>query len=135
MSKLQRTRIAAYGLIVQDARILLCRISAQISTDAGFWTLPGGGIAFGEDPAAAMVREVYEETGLTVRPLDIAGIDSLFLEEAEREFHGLRIIYRTELVGGALRHEVDGTTDLCSWWALEEARQLPLVDLGRQGAP
>jgi 8-oxo-dGTP diphosphatase len=129
LPKLKSTRIAAYGLIVQDTRILLCRISSHLPSDAGFWTLPGGGIDFGEDPIDAVVREVYEETGLTVRPLDIAGIDSLFLEEEERVFHGLRIIFRTELVGGVLRHEVDGTTDLCSWWALEEARQLPLVDL------
>ncbi len=123
------TRISAYGLIMQDARILLCRISGQLPNDAGFWTLPGGGIDFGEDPADAMVREVREETGLIVRPLETAGIDSFYAKEGEREFHGIRIIYRTELLGGVLRYEVDGTTDLCAWWSLEEAKQLPLVDL------
>ncbi len=133
MPKSQSTRIAAYGLIVQDTRILLCRISSHLPNDAGFWTLPGGGIDFGEAPSDAVVREVYEETGLAVRPLDIADIDSLYLEEADSAFHGLRILYRTELIGGTLRHEVDGTTDLCAWWSLEEARQLPLVDLATIG--
>ena len=125
----QITRVSAYGLIVQNERILLCRVSRHLPLDAGFWTLPGGGIDFGEDPTNAMIREVYEETGLSVRPLEIAGIDSLYLEEADRAFHGIRILYRTELIGGELRSEVDGTTDLCAWWSLEEARQLPLVDL------
>lgn len=129
----QVTRISAYGLIVQDARILLCRISSRVPVDVGFWTLPGGGIDFGEAPVDAMVREVYEETGLTVCALGVADINSLYLEEADRAFHGIRILYRTELIGGALRYEVDGTTDLCAWWSLEEARQLPRVDLVSTG--
>jgi len=109
--------------------MLLCRISSHLPNDAGFWTLPGGGIDFGEDPVSGMIREVYEETGLSVRPLEIAGIDSLYLEDADRSFHGIRILYRTEVVGGVLRYEVDGTTDLCAWWSLAEAQRLPLVDL------
>ena len=125
----QITRISAYGLILQDGRILLCRISDHLPLDAGLWTLPGGGIDFGEDPADAMVREVREETGLSVRPLEIAGIDSFFVKEEGRAFHGIRILYRTELVGGVLRPEVDGTTDFCAWWSPEEAQQLPLVSL------
>lgn len=133
MTPRQVTRVSAYGLILQESRILLCRISNHLPLDAGFWTLPGGGIDFGEDPADAMVREVHEETGLIVRPLAIAGIDSFFVRETEREFHGIRIIYRTEVVGGVLRYEVDGTTDLCAWWSPEEARGLPIVNLVSAG--
>jgi len=99
----------------------------------GSWTLPGGGLDFGEDPADAMVREVMEETGLEVRPRGLAGIDSFCVEEEDRAFHGIRIMYRTELVGGVLRNELDGSTDLCAWWTLEEAEQLPLVDLTEVG--
>jgi len=33
-----------------------------------FWTLPGGGIEPGEQPAAAAVRELWEETGLRGKP-------------------------------------------------------------------
>ena len=129
----QITRVSAYGLILQDGRILLCRISDHLPLDAGLWTLPGGGIDFGEDPADAMVREVREETGLIVCPLEIAGIDSFFVKEEDRAFHGIRIIYRTEIAGGTLQHEVDGTTDLCAWWSHEEAQQLPLVSLVATG--
>ncbi len=73
LAKPQITRVAAYGLVVKEARLLLCRISARLPLDAGQWTLPGGGIDFGEAPADAMVCEVEEESGLLVCPLGLVG--------------------------------------------------------------
>jgi 8-oxo-dGTP diphosphatase len=121
--------VAAYGLVLEQRRILLCRISDQLASHKGRWTLPGGGIEFGEEPAAAMVREVREETGLDVRAKEVADVNSVTLNLDERIFHGIRIVYRTRLLGGSLANEIDGTTDLCAWWSLEEAHSLPLVDL------
>ena len=129
----QVTRIAAYGLIVDADRLLLCRISSQLPDLAGSWTLPGGGLEFGEDPVDAMIREVREETGLIVRPDGLAGIDSLHLERDGRAFHGLRVIYFAEITGGELRNETHGTTDLCAWHPTREAAGLPVVDLVHRG--
>ncbi len=123
------TRIAAYGLVLKQHRILLCRISARITEHAGLWTLPGGGIDFGEDPEYAMVREVHEETGLIVRSVGVAGVDSLLVPDGNSATHSLRIIYFTEVLGGSLTHEVDGSTDLCEWHHVDAARSLPIVDL------
>jgi 8-oxo-dGTP diphosphatase len=129
----QITRVAAYGLVVEAERILLCRISQQLPQDRGLWTLPGGGIEFGEDPADAMVREVQEETGLIVCPTRLAGLDSIVIEGPESTFHGIRLLYFTTILGGELSYEVDGTTDQCGWHRLEEARSLPIVDLVEAG--
>ena len=49
-----------------EGRILLARLSA-IEVDVGAWTLPGGGVDFGEHPDAAAIRELEEETGLDRR--------------------------------------------------------------------
>lgn len=132
-AKSRVTRVAAYGLVLRRQQILLCRISPLLPHDAGTWTLPGGGVEFGEDPAEAMVREVGEETGLVVGACAVAGIDSFCDEEEERILHGIRIIYRTVVRGGELAYEVGGTTDLCAWWTEREARGLPLVDLAETG--
>ena len=126
-------RIAAYGLVLQNQRILLCRISDHLIRDAGYWTLPGGGLNFGEDPVEAMTREVCEETGLIVRSLGVAGIDSLLKKNEDYDFQRIGIIYHTELIGGTLTNELDGSTDLCAWWSYEEAKKLPLVDLTEIG--
>ncbi|HEX6656334.1 MAG TPA: NUDIX domain-containing protein [Candidatus Limnocylindria bacterium] len=47
------TRVAAYALCVEDGRILLCRIAPGYWSGVGAWTLPGGGLDFGESPRAA----------------------------------------------------------------------------------
>lgn len=127
------TRVAAYGLLVEETSILLCRLSNKALSHQGSWTLPGGGLEFGEDPADAMVREVSEETGLLVRPTGIAGIDSIRLDNHEMSQHGIRIIYFTEILGGEIRHEVSGSTDLCAWYSHDRARQLRLVELADIG--
>ena len=129
----QVTRIAAYGLITEADRLLLCRISSRLPDLAGSWTLPGGGLEFGEDPVDAMIREVREETGLVVRPGGLAGIDSLHLERDGRAFHSLRVIYFARITGGELRNETDGTTDLCAWHPTRDASALPVVDLVHRG--
>jgi 8-oxo-dGTP pyrophosphatase MutT (NUDIX family) len=44
------------------------RVLVQRRADSGAWELPGGAVDPGEAPAQALVREVFEETGLVVRP-------------------------------------------------------------------
>ena len=127
------TRVAAYALIVRDDGMVFCRISSALPEYKGWWTLPGGGLEFGEDPAHAMVREVREETGLDVRPVNIAGIDSKRTDLDSGSHHGIRIIYRVEILGGELTNEIDGTTDHCAWFTQNQANDLPLVDLARVG--
>ena len=126
---MKTTRVGSYGLVLQPGKILLCRISPRISEWAGWWTLPGGGIDFGEDPEGAMVREVREETGLIVRATGVAGLDSLVVPGDDSEVHSLRVIYFTELLGGELASEVNGSTDLCAWHDVETVRSLPIVGL------
>jgi 8-oxo-dGTP diphosphatase len=131
------TRIGAYALCVEDGRILLSRIAPGCWTGVGEWTLPGGGLDFGEAPRDGALRELEEETGLTGEVLDIADILSWAdrwrhpRDGADEAFHGLQIIYRVRITGGQLRPEVDGSTDLAAWFTRDEAGALPLVDLAR----
>ena len=52
------------------------RLLLQQRSDGGQWGLPGGGHEIGESAADAIVREVREETGLTVRPKRVIGVYS-----------------------------------------------------------
>ena len=128
-----RTRVAAYAVAHDDeGRILLCHISPAIGV-GDVWTLPGGGLDFGEAPEAAVLRELAEETGYTGELEGLAGVsDRVFrgVDGADR-MHAIRILYRVRIVGGELRDEPDGSTDTCRWFTTREARKVRLGELAR----
>ncbi|MET1006108.1 MAG: NUDIX domain-containing protein, partial [Propionibacteriaceae bacterium] len=55
----QVTRVSAYAVCRRSGQLLLVHQAAP-GPAAGLWTLPGGGVEFGESPAAAVRREVRE---------------------------------------------------------------------------
>jgi 8-oxo-dGTP diphosphatase len=90
----RRQRVAAYAVILRGEDVLLSRLAPYLVDDEQ-WTLPGGGIDFGEDPRDGVVREVYEETGLRVTVGDRAWIDSArrLLSSEETDMHSVRMVF------------------------------------------
>ncbi len=133
------TRIAAYALCVDGDRVLLCRIAPGFLSDDGLWTLPGGGLDFGESPPAAALRELTEESGLVGEIESLAAVLSWagrVPRPGDRvivDHHGIQIVYRVRITGGELRNEPDGSTDVAGWFTRREAEALPLVELARAG--
>jgi 8-oxo-dGTP diphosphatase len=129
------TRLAAYAVVVDDRdRLLLARWHEGPEP---LWTMPGGGVELEETPAQAVVREVREETGYDVELVRLLGLDTLVQPGADRRppqapaLKSLRIVYAARVVGGTLRHEVDGSTDEARWVPLAEVpglRRVSLVD-------
>ncbi len=70
---MEATRIPCVGAIVRDEAGRLLLIQRGHDPGAGLWSLPGGRIEPGETDEQALVREMREETGLTVRPGPLAG--------------------------------------------------------------
>ena len=64
---------ATAGALVEDGagRVLLARRAAEPCR--GYWDIPGGFLEEGEHPLDGMRRELREETGLEVEPLDFLG--------------------------------------------------------------
>ena len=129
-------RVAAYGVIVDAGKILLAHWN-----EAGHsgWTLPGGGLEPYETCEQAAVREIREETGYDAELGNLLGVDSRFVEPAdrfephERPLHALRVIYRARITGGALADEADGTTDEARWFPLDGLGTLDLTSVVTAG--
>ncbi len=115
----QRQRVAAYAVIVRDGQILLSRLAPYLSATEA-WTLPGGGIDFGEHPGDAVVREVHEETGLDVtvgRPLLIDSARK-HATISDTDMHSVRLVYDGWVAADAPEPrvvEVDGSTVDARW--------------------
>ena len=124
--------MAAYAVVVRAEEVLLARWTGPRGPE---WTLPGGGLDFGEDPADAAVREVREETGYTVRLDGLLFVNSFrrLLPDAPVDFHAIQIVYAATVIGGELCNEVGGSTDMAAWHPIADVRALTrvqLVDMG-----
>lgn len=123
----QRQRVAAYAVIIRDEHILLARLAPRISKEP-LWTLPGGGLDHGEDPRAAVVREVWEETGLDATVSAEARVYSLHNKRAQfgsnkADYHALRIVFDGWVPTDAPEPrvvEVDGSTAEAAWQPLAD---------------
>jgi 8-oxo-dGTP diphosphatase len=130
-------RVAAYGVCQVDERLLLAR---YVSPDGSrrHWALPGGRVEHAEDPYDAVVREVEEETGYRVRVERLLGVDARtrhvsWARPDGASMHNIGVFYRVSVVGGELRHEANGSTDLAAWIPTDELRtqeRSVVIDVG-----
>lgn len=129
-------RVAAYGVIIRDECILLAHWNEHGRSG---WTLPGGGLEGGENPAQTAVREIFEETGYHAGLDDLLGIDNYVIPSRSRAsgspnpLNAIRIVYRAHVLSGSLTHEVDGSSDEARWVPLAQLDTLHTVDLVRVG--
>lgn len=129
-------KLVVAGLILGgDGRILITQRRADQALGL-HWEFPGGKVEPGEAPAAALVRELQEEIGVTVA---VGGIwDVLF--HAYPAFDLVMLVYACRIVDGEPRAvEVADLAwvapgDLAAWDILPADR--PLVErLGRESLP
>lgn len=123
------TRLGVYGLAVSDGRILLARISRMVPGGVGKWTLPGGGMEWGETAHATLVREMYEETGLAPVIGGVVDVRSFSHADGHAEYHVLQAVYRVQAIGDPRVTEVGGSVDDASWHPLATLDRLPRTSL------
>src|SRR5689334_24226234 len=117
----QRQRVGAYAVMLREhegrIEVLLSRLAEKVSRPE-LWTLPGGGVDHGEDPRAAVVREIYEETGLHAEVGETAHVFSMHLSDTWRrgrrvDAHSVRMVYDGWVASDAPDPrvvEIDGST-------------------------
>ncbi len=118
----------------EAGRLLLTRFVSPGHPDSGKWTVPGGGIEWGESAEAAAHRELGEETGLTATLGAVIGVFSRWFTAQESAVgvagHLVGIVFAAIDVQGELRTSFDaGTTDAVRWVDLAEIDELPHVEL------
>jgi 8-oxo-dGTP diphosphatase len=118
----------------ETGRVLLTRFVSPGNPDSGKWTMPGGGMKWGESPEQTAHRELAEETGLAASLGPVLGVFSHWFTDQEsfrgEAGHVVGIVYEATDLIGRLRTEFDaGTTDDARWFAVDDIRRLPHVEL------
>jgi ADP-ribose pyrophosphatase YjhB (NUDIX family) len=125
-------RVGVYGRCISDGAILLTLLAAT-EPDRGRWTLPGGGMEFGEAPHETLAREFHEETGLHPKVGRLLTARSQVFPPNERRgpFHSIQFVYEVVASGQPSVIEVGGSTADAAWVPLDQVSRLPLVELAR----
>lgn len=123
---------AAYAIVRNDReQILLVR-----RVDDGYWELPGGRIEVGESASAAAVREVAEETGITITITALAGVYSdpghiLAYPHEQGVYQQLAVCFHGHVSAGNIHPDHDETS-ATAWFGPEQATQLTMHPAMRQ---
>jgi 8-oxo-dGTP diphosphatase len=90
MTDIKLTLVVACALVDADNRVMIAQ-RPEGKALAGLWEFPGGKIEPGERPEQALIRELYEEIGITVSAACLAPLT--FASHAYESFHLLMPLY------------------------------------------
>ena len=82
--------VVAVALVDADDRVLIAK-RPEGKQLAGLWEFPGGKLEAGERPEDALIRELREELGITVKPPCLAPLT--FASHAYDDFHLLMPLF------------------------------------------
>jgi ADP-ribose pyrophosphatase YjhB (NUDIX family) len=130
----ERPLVGVGGVVIEGGRVLLVRRGSEPLR--GEWSIPGGLLECGETLAAGVARELLEETGLTVRVVElIEALERIFPDtgpdaaspgttSSKPRYHYVILDYLCERIAGEALAGGDATEVA---WAREE--ELPHYSL------
>lgn len=125
LGKEGQLRVGCSAVIFNETRekVLLTQ-----RADNGHWCLPGGHMESGESASEACEREVFEETGLTVRATRLLGVysnpDQLVIYKDGNKAFFVVLNFEVQVLEGEVGLS-DETTDV-GWFTLKDMESMPI---------
>ena len=119
MSRTETVTLTNMCMVTDGTRVL---VQNRVDPDWSGYTFPGGHVEAGESFTDAVIREVREETGLTIEAPRLCGIKDWPEDDGSRY---VVLLYRAERFTGTLASSGEGEV---SWVELDALRSLPLAD-------
>lgn len=121
LHKIADIRVAVECCVKFGNKILLQKRPDDKKTFPGFWTFPGGHVDAGEDALTAIIREVKEETGITILPENTKLKVSAINHHVDR--NEIWIIYGFLAVLDKFEESNGSNEGECKWFEIPEAEK------------
>ena len=118
MGRTETVELTVLCLLTDGSRMLL---QNRVKADWRGYTLPGGHVEPGESFVDAVIREMREETGLTVIAPRLAGVKQFPIEGGRY----VVLLFKTERYTGTLRSSEEGQME---WIPFDRLGELQTVD-------
>jgi len=123
MDRTERVELTCLCLVVRGKDILL---QNRVKKDWKGYTLPGGHVEKGESIVEAVIREMKEETGLTVRSPRLCGVKQFPIQSGQgEEGRYLVFLFKTDAFEGELKSSEEGKME---WVSRDDLPAYPIVD-------
>lgn len=99
--------VACETYIVHQGKVLMHKRAERKSKFPGFWIGPGGHVEAGEDVLSAAIREVKEETGVDVEPMNVSLKVLAFHHHIDRGEVWIEYLFRAEIPEDQPVHSTD----------------------------
>lgn len=123
MSRTETIELTTLCLIYDGDRILL---QNRVKKDWKGYTLPGGHVEPGESIVESVIREMREETGLTIRQPQLCGVKQFPIKNiGQGEGRYLVFLFKTNQFEGELVSSEEGKME---WVRRDELADVPAVN-------
>lgn len=119
MGKFEKAIVTVLGMVYDGDKILL---QNRIKKDWCGFTFPGGHVEKEESFVQAIIREIYEETGLTIREPRLCGVKQFQTDEDERY---IVFLFKTDKFEGTLTSSEEGEM---KWIQRDSLKDYTLVE-------
>ncbi len=127
-SKYMNQRIAVRAIIRQDEKTLLLRRANGRVSILGKFELPGGKIAYGEQPEDALRRYLHEEVGLHIKTAELFDVVT-YIDRDDRDMQYAVITYMVNIAQGHHDVRLSQNYDKYIWQKEENIQQNVVTDL------
>jgi 8-oxo-dGTP diphosphatase len=126
----QNPQSAVGAIVMREGKVLLVRRNKPPSL--GLWAIPGGSVKLGETLREAAIREVKEETGITIKVKDpVYSFDVIERDDQGRSrFHYVIVDLLADYVSGEPNAGSDASE--ARWVSSHELRELPVNKTTRE---
>ena len=127
MEKREKIEIIARAVVIQDGKILLCKVKTKDN-----WFFPGGHVETGETVTEGLMREFEEEIKTRTKRASFIGINEnkfIFENEIHQE---LNVVFEVSLDESEVKCCEDHLE--FDWFDLEKAKEMLVLPLGMKKA-